>query len=72
MYVAQELILVITVYRLTNPRLLIGTCIQHRFEEKDGSFIWYEGLVVALLLDTRTFEVVYFEEYEKHDIVQCI
>ena len=49
---------------LTNPKLLIGTRIQHRFEEEDGSLVWYEGLVVGHLSDTQTFEVVYFGEDE--------
>ena len=49
---------------LTNPRLLIGTCIQHRFEEEDGSLTWYDGLVVGHLPDTQSFEVVYFGEDE--------
>ena len=49
---------------LTNPRLLIGTCIQHRFEEEDGSLTWYDGLIVGHLPDTQSFEVVYFREDE--------
>ena len=60
--VAQELPTVDKI--VTNPRLLIGTRIQHRFEDEDGSLTWYEGLVVGHLPDTRTFEVVYFGEDE--------
>ena len=63
----------------TNPRLLIRTRIQHRFEEEDCSLTWYEGLVVGHLPDTQTFEVVYFgedeicefellEDYSKNDL----
>ena len=64
---------------VTNPRLLIGTRIQHRFEEEDGSLTWYEGLVIGHLSDAQTFEVVYFgedeicefellEDYSKNDL----
>ena len=60
--VAQELPTVNKI--VTNPRLLIGTRIQHRFEDEDGSLTWYEGLVVGHLPDTRTFEVLYFAEDE--------
>ena len=59
---AQELPTIESI--LTNPRLLIGIHIQHRFEEEDGSLTWYEGLVVGHLPDTQTFEVVYFGEDE--------
>ena len=41
---------------VANPRLLIGTRIQHRFEEEDGSLTWYEGLVIGHLSDAQTFE----------------
>ena len=47
-----------------NPRPLIGTCIQDRFEEEDGSLTWYEGPVIGHISDAQTFEVVYFEEDE--------
>ena len=64
---------------VTNPRLLIGTRIRHRFEEEDGSLTWYEGLVIGHLSNAQTFEVVYFgedeicefellEDYSKNDL----
>ena len=49
---------------MTNPRLLIGTHIQHRFKEEYGSLTSYEGLVVGHLSDAQTFEVVYIGEDE--------
>ena len=61
---------------VTNPRLLIGTRIQHRFEEEDGSLTWYEGLVIGHLSDAQVvyigedeicgFELL--EDYSKNDL----
>ena len=50
--VAQELPTVDKI--VTNPRLLIGTRIQHRFEDEDGSLTWY--MRDSLLVTSLTLE----------------
>ena len=46
---------------LYNPKLLVGTQIQHRFMDEDGDLAWYDGLVFNLI-DEATFEVIYSDE----------
>ena len=52
---------------LHNPKLLVGTQIQHRFMDEDDGLAWYDGLVFNLI-DEATFEVIYSDEDEVYHL----
>ena len=45
---------------LHSPQLLVGSKIQHRFEDEDGELGWYRGLVIGY--SNAEHEVIYFGE----------
>lgn len=45
---------------LKAPEELVGQEIKHCFQNEDGSFTWYDGLVIGI--NSMEFEVIYYGE----------